>query len=479
MRQLGLNRWRHPGVMTAAAVVALAVVAAGCASSGGGSSSGTGSAAGGESSSSSASGSGSGDTSGTSGSTSGAGGVVKFGAALPLTGGQSIPGKGHHEGYKFCVHELNRTGGLLGNKVQLVVKDSRSDVQTGVNEVKQLISSENVNFLLGTFSTGESFPQETIAEQNKLVYVEPSDSSEQSHSRGYKYIFGQTQKPVDYLGQTPIDSLTAFEKAGDIDAKDMPKTAAVVYEDEFFSKAVSRGFLGGSLTVPGTSTSVDFGKGYLADQGIKVVYKSSFPKDYNDWNSLASSIKDSKADYLVVLTVPPLEVDVAKALATVHYKPKGVFFSQGTYPQFQESLGDSANGIIMWSTWDARVQWEGMLNGKPYTNQDFVKNYTKVNGQPPDEDAAQAFAACESVANGVVATNSLDNTKIRDWLASRTADDPDKTIMGPYHFDDKGLTADRDVLLEQWQDGKLEIIYPMDKELIPDLATVQWPMKNW
>ena len=233
-----------------------------------------------------------------SGANGGTSGVVKIGVSLPLTGGQSVPGKGHQQGYDFCVDELNANGGLLGHKVQLIVKDSRSDIQTGVNQVRQLISADKVNFLLGSFSTGESFPQETIAEQNRMVYLEPSDSSVQSHSRGYKYIFGQTPKLIDYLGQTPIDALNAFQQAGEISAADAPKTAAVVYEDSFFPVAVSRGILGGSLSVPGTSTKVDFGEGYLAKSGIKVVYKSSFPVDYNDWNSLASAIKASGADYL-------------------------------------------------------------------------------------------------------------------------------------------------------------------------------------
>lgn len=420
--------------------------------------------------------SGSGNSSGDNGNTSGA---VKIGVSLPLTGGQSVPGKGHQQGYKFCVDELNANGGLLGHKVQLVVKDSRSDIQTGVNQVQQLISADKVNFLLGSFSTGESFPQETIAEQNRMVYLEPSDSSVQSHSRGYKYIFGQTPKPIDYLGQTPIDALKTFEQAGEISADDAPKTAAVVYEDSFFPVAVSRGILGGSLDVPGTKTKVDFGDGYLAKSGIKVVYKSSFPVDYNDWNSLASAIKASGADYLMVLTVPPLEVNIVKALATVHYKPKGVFFTQGTYPQFKQSLGAAANGVIVWTSWDPTVRWEGTLNGKPYSNQTFVDNFKAKFGSEPDEDAAQAFAVCESLANGVYATKSLDNTKIRDWLASRTADDPDKTIQGDYHFTDTGLTADRDVILLQWQDGQLKPIYPDDPKLIPSVAKVQWPMPNW
>jgi branched-chain amino acid transport system substrate-binding protein len=400
---------------------------------------------------------------------------VKIGVTLPLTGMFSIPGKNAEHGYQTCVDQLNKHGGMLGRKVQLIVRDNRSDTQTTVDQTQNLISSTNVNFLLGTFSTLLSFPSETIAEQNKMVYLEPSDSSLASHSRGYKYNFGFTLKPIDYIGESPVDAVKKFNEEGKI--KTMPKTAAIVYEDNFFPDSIVRGLIGGKETIPGTKESVDFGKGYLADQGIKVVYKKQFPADYKDWTSLAAQVKASKADFLFVLTTAT-EINVVKALKTVAYKPQVAFFSEGTYPEFQQSLGKAVNGIMVWSTWSPDAQWVGELNGQSFSNQDFVAAYKAKYGAEPDEDMAQGFAVCEALANAVQDTKSLDNKKSRDWLAGRTADDPVKWIQGDYHFDDKGLTADRDVLLLQWQNEKLQFIYP-EGGVIKDLKKPIWPMPNW
>ena len=91
---------------------------------------------------------------------------------------------------------------------------------------------------------------------------------------------------------------------------------------------------------------------------------------------------------------------------------------------------------------------------------------------------AQAFTVCQAMANAVHHTKSLDNTKLRDWLADRTTGDPVKTIQGGYQFDDKGLTTERDVLLLQWQDGELRHVYPTGDEY-PEAAQLQWPMNNW
>lgn len=403
---------------------------------------------------------------------------VKLGVTIPLTGQFSVPGKDAEHGYQLCVDAINARGGMLGRKVDLVVRDNRSDTTTTVNQTQSLISSDKVDFLLGTFATLLAFPSETIAEQHHMVYLEPSDSSVASHSRGYKYNFGFTLKPVDYIGETPVDAIAAFQKEGAIKPSDVPTTAALVYEDNFFPDSIARGLIGGTEKIQGTDKSVNFGAGYLAKQGIKVVFAKKYPANFNDWTSLASQIKQSGAQMFFGLTTAT-EIDLVKALKTVGYKPKGAFFSEGTYPQFQQSLGDAANGIMVWSTWSPEAHWEGTLNGKPYSNQDFVKDFKAKFGKDPDEDNAQNFAVCQALADAVFATKSLDNTKVRDWFASRSASDPVKTIQGDYHFTDNGLTADRDVLLLQWQHGKLQFIYPEDRDVIPSLSKVQWPLPNW
>ena len=299
-----------------------------------------------------------------------------------------------------------------------------------------------------------------------------------SHSRGFKYNFGFTLKPIDYIGQSPVDAIFNLADQGKIQQADLPKTAAVVYLDDFFPNSIAQGLLGGKTQIKGTNKSVDFGKGYLAEKGIQVVYKQQFPTNFNDWVSLANSIKQSGADYLFALTTPPYEVDIVRALKTVHYHPKGAFFSQGTYDQFKTSLGDAVNGIIVWSTWAPSIGWQGRLNDEPFSNQDFVKAFHDKYGVDPDEDHAQAFAVCQAAEQAIRATGGTDNTKIRDWLASRTASDPIKTVQGDYHFDDIGLTDGRDVLLLQWQDGQLNFIYPTGSEY-PDTADIVWPTPNW
>jgi branched-chain amino acid transport system substrate-binding protein len=155
-----------------------------------------------------------GDTTATTGGGAAEGDPIVLGASLPLTGGFSIPGSLHQEGYQVCVDIINDRGGLLGRPVELLVSDNQSDPETTALQTDRMINVDNVDVLLGTFSTLLSFPASAIAEQAGMLYPEPSDSSLQSHSRDFQYNFGFTLKPINYIGQSPVDTLAYYRDQG-------------------------------------------------------------------------------------------------------------------------------------------------------------------------------------------------------------------------------------------------------------------------
>src|SRR3954471_18907491 len=85
---------------------------------------------------------------GGSGGGGGGGGTLKVGASLPLTGEFSEPGKAAQQGYKVWEAMTNDKGGLLGRKVQMVIKDDASNQNTIVADYNALISKDKVDLLL-------------------------------------------------------------------------------------------------------------------------------------------------------------------------------------------------------------------------------------------------------------------------------------------------------------------------------------------
>jgi ABC-type branched-subunit amino acid transport system substrate-binding protein len=59
----------------------------------------------------------------------------------------------YRKGMELAVDEVNRAGGLLGRKVELVVRDDNGTPGDGVRVAEELVSREKVDVLMGTFSS--------------------------------------------------------------------------------------------------------------------------------------------------------------------------------------------------------------------------------------------------------------------------------------------------------------------------------------
>ena len=65
--------------------------------------------------------------------------TVKVGAILAVTGGASFLGGPEARTIQMLADELNATGGINGNKIELIIKDSAGDPEKAISFAKQLI----------------------------------------------------------------------------------------------------------------------------------------------------------------------------------------------------------------------------------------------------------------------------------------------------------------------------------------------------
>lgn len=399
---------------------------------------------------------------------------VTFGASLPLTGGFAINGEKHKEGYELCVDLVNEAGGLLGEPIEMVISDNQSSNETAQAQFERLINEDKVSALLGTFSSRITFPTTSIAEQNEMVYPVPSGVALQIYERGYKYVYNFQPNAAEYLGKSYAGLMADL-----VDPADMPKTAAVVYADDFYANAAVAGLTGAKRTIAGTDTVIDLSPGALADAGIEIVLEQQWPEEgFSDWIGLANTIKGTGAELVIGYTASPDEaIQLTRAFQTVAYQPKVVIMGQGTQQEYSDQLGGGAEGVLIGSAWHPAVEWVGTLGGEDFSNQDFIAAFNEKFGKDPDEDNAIPFATCQGMAQAIAATKSTDNKVLRDWLASRTAEEPVKTILGDFHWNEKGLPLDKPFLITQWQDGELKFVYPLGQ--FPGTADLIWPKPEW
>jgi len=397
---------------------------------------------------------------------------IKIGASLPLTGGLSVAGQKHKEGYELCFDLINEKGGINGRQIEFISSDNRSDTETALSQYERLINLEQVPIVFGTFSSRLTFPVSAVAKQYNYVYPVPSGGALRIWTRGFDNIFYFQHSSAEYTGGTITRMIKQLIPEGE-----QPKTAALVHADDFFANGIAAGLLGEKVFEGGREIA-DLSPGTLANIGVEVVFHDKWPEEgFSDWLNLANSVKQSGAEMVMAMTASAEEaVQFTRALQTVKADIKLLYMSQGTQAEYYEGTGRGGEGLIIHSAWHPAANWAGLLAGEPFTNIQFVEAYEKKFGYAPDEDGAIPFAVCQGMEQAIRAVGT-DNAKIKEWLHARTKEDPVKTVLGNFHWDERGLPIDKNFLLVQWQDGELKLIYPTDEfEGVSDLVH---PKPEW
>jgi branched-chain amino acid transport system substrate-binding protein len=397
--------------------------------------------------------------------------------SLPLTGEFSIPAELHRNGYQLCVDLINERGGVLGRPMELEVEDNQSDQEIAVTQYERMVTEADI--LFGTFSSLLTGPTSAIAEQNGMVYPVPSGGAQRIWERGFQNIFYFQPRVGEDVGSAGVNALLYYRDEGLISEEDFPETAAVVYADDPFAAAGRNGLAGGDVTDPATGdVIVSLAPGYLADAGIEIVFDEQWPVGFTDWTTFANSIAQSGAESVWAATASVDEaISLVQGLQQVGHQPTFMWLSQGAQTEFSEELGGAENGTTMHTVWHPSVDFVGTLAGEEYTNQDFVADFEAAYGNPPSEDEAIPFAVCQGMEQGIIGAGSTDNAAISQWFRERTEDDPVQTILGPFHWDERGLPIGRDLFLNQWQDGTLEFVFPVGEGT--ETVDLVFPKPEW
>jgi branched-chain amino acid transport system substrate-binding protein len=397
--------------------------------------------------------------------------------SLPLTGEFSIPAELHRTGYQLCVDLINERGGVLGRELVLEVEDNQSDQEIAVTQYERMVAEADI--LFGTFSSLLTGPTSAIAEQNGMVYPVPSGGAQRIWERGFQNIFYFQARVGEEVGSAGVNALSYYRDEGLISEEDFPASAAVVYADDPFAAAARNGLAGGTVNDPATDeVLVDLAPGMLADAGIEIVFDEQWPVGFTDWTTFANSISGSGAESVWAATASVDEaISLVQGLQQVGMQPSFMWLSQGAQNEFRDELGGPENGTTMHTVWHPTVEFTGTLAGEEYTNQDFVADFQAAFGNEPSEDEAIPFAVCQGMEQGIIGAGSTDNAAIAEWFRGRTAEDPVRTVLGDFHWDERGLPIGRDLLLNQWQDGELQFVFPVAEGL--ETTDLVFPKPEW
>jgi branched-chain amino acid transport system substrate-binding protein len=152
--------------------------------------------------------------------------TIKVGAILAVTGPASNLGAPEARTLEMLVEDINAKGGIIGKKVELVVKDTGGSPEKAVSFAKQLIEEDKVFAIIGPSTSGETMAIKNLAEEGKTILLSCAAAEVIVNPLG-KYVFKvapkdsyavmkifQQMKKMNISKIGVLSSNTGFGKAG-------------------------------------------------------------------------------------------------------------------------------------------------------------------------------------------------------------------------------------------------------------------------
>ncbi len=372
--------------------------------------------------------------------------TIVIGSAVSDTGRYAREGGDTRNGYNLWLDwVMNEYGGInvdgVCHAVELIMYDDEGDSDTVSVLTERLIIDDEVDFILGPYSSGLTSVASVITERENIIMVEGNGASETLFERGFQNLFA-VLTPASFYTRGGIEM--AFEQGA--------MTGAIAYVDEAFSTSVAQG-----------------AQRWMEELGMEVLAFEAYPSDATDLSSLVTNFRALEPDIVVAaghFNDAVLFVNSAKDL---DFNPQAILLTVGpSNPTFVEEVGEDANYLLGASQWESTLGYEDPWFGSA---SDYAERYTEVYDIHPSYQAAESTATALALHLAIEAAGVIDTDAVREALQEMDI----VTFYGPINFDETGKNAGKPMVTIQIQDGEINIVAPADAAIADPL----FPAPAW
>lgn len=348
---------------------------------------------------------------------------LRIGVSLGLSGAYATDAEMQGKAYRLWADQVNRRGGILGRRVEMIIRDDRSDAASARLIYEDYVLRDGADLLMGPYSSGITAAVAPIADRHGYPMLSPGGAAEALWKQGYRNLFGI----IPIAGRHTIGFLALLADAG-VD------TLAVVQADDIFSLDVAEG----------TQT-------WAAEYGVRITSRQKIPLGSSDLEPVARTAQQSGARALLMAGHFAESVNMRRALQRIGWTPAAYYASVGPgLDKYGSTLGAAAEETFATTTWEPREDLK--LPGTA----EFLREFVAAYGEKPNFLAAHAYAACQVLERALLQAGRVDRSLLRDSLSQLDTN----ALLGRYTVDRAGLQTKRFPLIVQWQHGRREIVWP-------------------
>jgi branched-chain amino acid transport system substrate-binding protein len=353
---------------------------------------------------------------------------IRIGYCLSLSGPLASNGKTARVAHRIWEQDVNRKGGLLGRKVEMVCIDDQTNPKLVLEIYQRLLDDEKVDLVVGGYGDNSVSPaMPLIIERSR--YLVALMALAVNASFGYANYFVMIP-----TGPQPNEALTEgfFKLAAGQTPK--PVSMAILAADAAFSKSPVLG-----------------AKAHADKHGFRLVSEDRYPLSTTDLVPFIRSLKPVNPDILFLCSYLNDSVGLLRAINEVGLEPR-IMGGAMIGPQngsIKAQLGPLLNGLVNYEYW---LPVQKMMF--PGVSEMMTKYQSLAENAGADPlgyyVAPQAYAQMQIVEQAIAGTGSLDDAK----LAQFTRDASFKTVVGDVKFGKGGGWSEARVLGVQYQNIK-------------------------
>ena len=287
----------------------------------------------------------------------------------------------YKKGMELALEEINASGGVLGRKLELVIRDDGGNPGDAVRAAEELISREKVNVLMGTFASHVGLAVSNLAAQRKVLFIASEPLTDKIvWENGNRYTF--RLRPSTYM-QTAmlIPEAVKLKK----------KRWAIVYPNYEY----------------GQSATASFKKLLKAAQpDVEFVAEQAPPLGKIDAGAVVQALADAKPDAIFSsLFAADLQKFVREGNTRGLFKSVAVFNLLAGEPEYLDTLKDETPE----GWWVTGYPWKEIQTP---AHRKFLDAYQKRWKDYPRQGSVVGYSAVYTAANAIRRAKSADTEKL-------------------------------------------------------------------
>lgn len=337
---------------------------------------------------------------------------ILIATAAPMSGRYAWMGEQYKRGTEMAVADLNAAGGVLGQKVRLVIGDDGCDADQAV-AVANKFASDGVIFVAGHFCSGASIPASKVYEQTGILMISPSSTNPRLTDEGGANVFRVSGRD-DQQGVVAGDYLADNYSANKI---------AILHDRTAYGEGLA-----------------EETRKQLNRRGVTEAMYAAYAPGEADYSPLVSKMRTAGIDVVYVGGYSTEAALIVRQAHDLGYEFQLVSGDAVVTEDFWLIAGAAGEGTLMTFFPDPRDNPEAMTVVKRFRAQNFE----------PEGYTLYAYGAVQTWAQAAAKARSLE----LDAMIASLRGNAFETVLGELRFDDKGDITTPSFAWYVWNNGQ-------------------------